>query len=132
MSHPYWYFHNLEQNVNEAFDLLNDVNDNKATVIKLLSELKSLIKQHRKDFDEREQQNKIEHTCYFDNAIIEFSIRDSEDEVIDLFKREYKDTLINMKMVKDIIRAEQAIQNENENSVNVKVTMVICQENGDF
>ena len=54
MTHPYWYFHNVEQNINEAFDLLHDVNDNKTRVIKILSELKQLIKKQREDFNEFE------------------------------------------------------------------------------
>lgn len=128
MTHPYWYFHNVEQNINEAFDLLHDVNDNKASVIKILSELKELVKNQRKDFDEFESKHKWEQITYFDDVIIEFSIRDSDDDVKGLFKREYKDILLNMKMIKDIIDAEQAIQNQNENMVNAKVTMIICEE----
>lgn len=128
MTHPYWYFHNVEQNINEAFNLLHDVNDNKASVIKILSELKELIKKQREDFDQLESKNKWDQIAYFDDVIIEFSIRDSENEVKDLFKREYKDILLNMKMIKDIINSEQAIQNENENMVNAKVTMIICEE----
>ena len=128
MTHQYWYFHNVEQNINEAFDLLHDVNDNKATVIKILSELKDLIKKQRNDFDEFERTNKYAQLSYFDNVTIDFSVRNLEDKVIQIFKREYKDSMINMKMIKDIIQSEQAIQNENENLVNAKVTMIICED----
>ena len=128
MTHPYWYFHNVEQNINEAFDLLHDVNDNKATVIKILSELKDLIKKQRNDFDEFGRTNKYAQLSYFDNVTIDFSVRNLEDKVIQIFKREYKDSMINMKMIKDIIQSEQAIQNENENLVNAKVTMIICED----
>ena len=128
MTHPYWYFHNVEQNINEAFDLLHDVNDNKARVIGILSELKELIKKQREDFNEFETKNKWEQITYFDNVLIEFSIRDSDDEVVEIFERKYQDILLNMKMIKDIIGAEQAIQNQNENMVNAKVTMIICEE----
>lgn len=128
MTHPYWYFHNVEQNINEAFDLLHDVNDNKASVIKILSELKELIKKQREDFNEFETKNKWEQITYFDNVNIEFSIRDSDDEVVEVFERKYQDILLNMKMIKDIIGAEQTIQNLNENMVNARVTMIICEE----
>ena len=128
MTHPYWYFHNVEQNINAAFDLLHDVNDNKARVIGILSELKQLIKKQREDFNEFETKNKWEQITYFDNVLIEFSIRDSDDEVVEIFERKYQDILLNMKMIKDIIGAEQAIQNQNENMVNARVTMIICEE----
>ena len=128
MTHPYWYFHNVEQNINEAFDLLHDVNDNKASVIKILSELKELIKKQREDFNEFETKNKWEQITYFDNVVIEFAIRDSDNEIVELFERKYQDILLNMKMIKDIINAEQAIQNQNEFMVNAKVTMIICEE----
>ena len=128
MTHPYWYFHNVEQNINEAFDLLHDVNDNKARVIGILSELKELIKKQREDFNEFETKNKWEQITYFDNVVIEFSIRDSDDEVVEIFERKYQDILLNMKMIKDIIGAEQTIQNLNENMVNARVTMIICEE----
>ena len=128
MTHPYWYFHNVEQNINEAFDLLHDVNDNKARVIGILSELKELIKKQREDFNEFETKNKWDQITYFDNVVIEFSIRDSDDEVVEIFERKYQDILLNMKMIKDIIGAEQTIQNLNENMVNARVTMIICEE----
>ena len=128
MTHPYWYFHNVEQNINEAFDLLHDVNDNKARVIGILSKLKELIKKQREDFNEFETKNKWEQITYFDNVVIEFSIRDSDDEVVEIFERKYQDILLNMKMIKDIIGAEQTIQNLNENMVNARVTMIICEE----
>lgn len=128
MTHPYWYFHNVEQNINEAFDLLHDVNDNKARVIGILSELKELIKKQREDFNEFETKNKWDQITYFDNVVIEFSIRDSDDEVVGIFERKYQDILLNMKMISDIISAEQKIQNLNENMVNARVTMIICEE----
>lgn len=129
MSHPIYEIHNIEQQIIKIDELLHSLNDNKAPIMAIIKKIKKDIKEQKTHFNKYDNEKKWEQIGYFDNVKFEFSIRDLCNDVVALYEREYKDCTINMKMINDIIRAERAIQNQNENLLNAKITILNIEEN---
>ena len=130
MNHPMYTLHLITQQVESIKADLLDVNDKRAEIRSTVKEIQENIIKLREDYHKETRQKEWEQIGYFENVRIDYSIKDLEtDDVVALYDRVYKDCSISMKMLKNIIYAERAIQNQNEFLLSAKITILDLDEN---
>jgi len=132
MNHPMYTLHLITQQVESIKADLLDVNDKRAEIRKTVNDIQENIIKLRENYHSETMQKECEQIGYFENIKIDYSVKDLEtDDVIDLYSREFKNSTISMKMLKNLIYAERAIQNQNEHLLSVKITILDLDENMD-
>jgi len=132
MNHPMYTLHLITQQVESIKADLLDVNDKRAEIRKTVNDIQENIIKLRENYHSETMQKECEQIGYFENIKIDYSVKDLEtDDVIDLYSREFKHSTISMKMLKNLIYAERAIQNQNEHLLSVKITILDLDENMD-
>lgn len=129
MNHPIYDMHQIEQQIIKIDELLHDLNDNKASIIKAIKKIKKDIADQKENFNKYETKNKWDQTAYFETVKIEFTLCDLDDNLIGKHERKYEDYSLNMKMLKDIIYSERAMHNHNEFLLSAKITLLDLDEN---
>jgi len=132
MNHPMYTLHLITQQVESIKADLLDVNDKRAEIRSTVKDIQENIIKLRENYHSETMQKECEQIGYFENIKIDYSVKDLEtDDVIDLYSREFKHSTISMKMLKNLIYAERAIQNQNEHLLSVKITILDLDENMD-
>jgi hypothetical protein len=129
MNHPMYTLHLITDQIESIKVDLLDVNDNKSKVLKTVKEIQENIIKLRDEYHKENTKKEWEQVGYFENVKIDYSVKDVETgDVISTFDRVYKDCSITMKMLKDIIYAERAIQNRCQQLLSAKVTILDLDE----
>lgn len=123
MNHPLYDLHLINELMESIRVDLTDVNDNKSKVLSTVKKVQKNIVNLRENFNQLENEKKWEQLGYFEQVKIDFHIRNLDNELIGIHQREYKNFTVNMKMIKSIINAERALQNQNENLLSARITL---------
>lgn len=130
MIHPMYTLHLITDQIESIKVDLLDVNDNKSKVLRTIKEIQENIIKLRDDYHKEKGNEESQQLGYFENIKIEYSVKDLEtDDVVALYDRQFKDSLISMKMLKNLIYAEREINNKNQQLLNARITILDIDEN---
>lgn len=117
---PFVTLNLIENKIDALLTMLSDVNDNKAAIIcSAIPELRDLVKQARRDFAADQEKVENESLLFADSLLIATSDNENMENPTNV--REYQSTVVNSKILKQMIDAERELSDINHEEIFIRV-----------
>lgn len=117
---PFVTLNLIENKIDALLTMLSDVDDNKAAIIcSAIPELRDLVKQTRRDFAAEQEKTENESLLFADSLLIATSDNENMENPTNV--REYQSTVVNSKILKQMIDAEMELSDINHEEIFIRV-----------
>ena len=117
---PFVTLNLIENKIDALLTMLSDVNDSKAAIIcSAIPELRDLVKQARRDFAAEQEKTENESLLFADSLLIATSDNENMENPTNV--REYQSTVVNSKILKQMIDAERMLGDINNEEIFIRV-----------